>query len=240
MERRNLANVHAAARIGYTVARKEIEGHMTPSLLEAEIFSQPDAIRAVITQSSASATIAAHIHAGDPYSVMIAARGTSDNAARFAQYLFGMMLRLPVGLATPSLATLYGTDLHFRRALVLGISQSGRSPDICEYVASARRQSALTLAITNVPSSPLAQAAEYHLDIAAGVEQSVAATKTYTNQLATVALLAGHLAGDGRFIEVQGTAEGVPFDRNLLDSLLDLAVAGCVELGEIQKAALAK
>jgi glucosamine--fructose-6-phosphate aminotransferase (isomerizing) len=185
--------------------QKRNEGHMTQSLLEAEIFSQPDAIRAVSSQSPACATIAAHISARDPYSVMIAARGTSDNAARYAQYLFGIMLRLPVGLATPSLATLYGTELHFRRALVLGISQSGRSPDICEYVASARRQSALTLAITNVPSSPLAQAAEYHLDIAAGVEQSVAATKTYTNQLATIALLAGHLAGDGRFIDLVAT-----------------------------------
>lgn len=174
---------------------------MTQSLLEAEIFSQPDAIRAVKNHSAASASIAAHILARDPYSVMIAARGTSDNAARYAQYLFGMMLRLPVGLATPSLATLYGTELQFRRALVIGISQSGRSPDICEYVRAARRQSAGTLAITNNPVSPLAQAAEYHLDIGAGIEQSVAATKTYTNQLATIALLAGHLAGDGRCID---------------------------------------
>jgi glucosamine--fructose-6-phosphate aminotransferase (isomerizing) len=84
---------------------------------------------------------------------------------------------------------------------VIGISQSGRSPDICEYVASARRQAALTVAITNKPDSPLAQAAAFHLDISAGIEQSVAATKTYTNQLATIAMLTGHLAGDGRLLD---------------------------------------
>ncbi len=175
---------------------------MGQTLLDQEIYSQAETIRAVNTQAAQSAAVAADILAYDPYSVVIAARGTSDNAARYAQYLFGMMLQLPVGLATPSISTLYGVALRFRHTLVMGISQSGRSPDICEYVASARRQSALTVAITNVAQSPLAQAAAYHLDINAGVEQSVAATKTYTNQLATIAMLAGHLAGDGRFLDV--------------------------------------
>lgn len=169
---------------------------MSHTLLDAEIHSQPDRIRDVIAHEAAIATVAAHIRAYDPYSAMIAARGTSDNAARYAQYLFGLLLRLPVGLATPSLLTLYGASLQFRQCLVLGISQSGRSPDICEYVATARRQSALTVAITNNPESPLATKATHHLDIHAGVEQSVAATKTYTNQLTTIALLAAHLSGD--------------------------------------------
>jgi glutamine---fructose-6-phosphate transaminase (isomerizing) len=174
---------------------------MPHTLLDQEIYSQPDSIRAVKAQSAQSAAVAARIIEHDPHAVFIAARGTSDNAARYAQYLFGMMLQLPVGLATPSLTTLYGVALRFRQALVIGISQSGRSPDICEYVANARRQAALTVAITNKPESPLAQAAAYHLDINAGIEQSVAATKTYTNQLATIAMLTGHLAGDGRMLD---------------------------------------
>jgi glucosamine--fructose-6-phosphate aminotransferase (isomerizing) len=122
-------------------------------------------------------------------SVVIAARGTSDHAAIYAQYLFGARLRLPVALATPSLTSLYGVELRLDRSLVIGISQSGRSPDIVGAVAAARRQAAPTIAITNDPTSDLAVAAEHVIDLGAGDERAVAATKTYTAELLSVALL---------------------------------------------------
>jgi glucosamine--fructose-6-phosphate aminotransferase (isomerizing) len=121
--------------------------------------------------------------------VVIAARGTSDHAAVYAQYLFGARLRLPVALATPSLTSLYGVELRLDRALVIGISQSGRSPDIVGAVAAARRQGAPTIAITNDPVSDLAEVAEHVIDLGAGEERAVAATKTYTAELLSVALL---------------------------------------------------
>lgn len=121
--------------------------------------------------------------------VVIAARGTSDHAAVYAQYLFGARLRLPVALATPSLTSLYGIELRLDRSLVIGISQSGRSPDIVGAIASARRQAAPTIAITNDPRSELAKAAEHVIDLGAGEERAVAATKTYTAELLSVALL---------------------------------------------------
>ena len=85
----------------------------------------------------------------------IAARGTSDNAARYASYLWGAMNQLPVTLATPSLFSLYQQPPRLRNALVIGISQSGQSPDIVNVLAEGKRQGQPTLAITNEPDSPL-------------------------------------------------------------------------------------
>lgn len=167
-----------------------------PSQLLTEIFSQPDIIQALTKQRAQIDAIAHAIQHFRPRFVMIAARGTSDNAARYAQYLFGSMLGWPVALATPAVGTLYHADIHLAEALVIGISQSGRSPDICDVLQRAHAQGALTLAITNNPTSPLAQSAAHHIDIAAGLERSVAATKSYTNQLATIALLTACVAGD--------------------------------------------
>ncbi len=127
---------------------------------------------------------------------MIAARGTSDNVARYAQHLFGRFLGLPVALATPSLTTLYGSGPRLEQTLVIGISQSGQSPDVCAVVQDAREQGQPTIAITNAPASPLARTAEATIDIDAGVEQSVAATKTYTASLAAVAALTAEMSGE--------------------------------------------
>ena len=127
--------------------------------------------------------------------VLIAARGTSDHAAIYAQYLFGALHRLPVALAAPSLVSLYGIAPRLDRALVIGISQSGRSPDVVGVIEAARAQGAPTIAITNAPSSPLANAAEHPIDVAAGPELATAATKTYTAQLLAVAALASAFPG---------------------------------------------
>lgn len=128
---------------------------------------------------------------------LIAARGTSDHAATYAQYVLGARNRLPVGLAAPSLSTVYGTPPRLADALVIGVSQSGRSPDVVAVVEDARAQGALTLAITNDPASELARAAAFVLDLAAGPERAVAATKTYVAELAAVALLSAALGADG-------------------------------------------
>jgi glucosamine--fructose-6-phosphate aminotransferase (isomerizing) len=125
--------------------------------------------------------------------ILIAARGTSDHAAIYAQYLFGALHRLPVALATPSLVSLYGIAPRLERALVIGISQSGRSPDVVGVIDAARAQGVPTIAITNAPGSPLARAAEHPIDVAAGPELATAATKTYTAQLLAVAALAAAL-----------------------------------------------
>ena len=169
---------------------------ITSTLLE-EIYEQPTTLRRLIdAEMEPMIRLAQALHARDFRYVVIAARGTSDNAARYAQYLIGATLGMPVALATPSLHTRYGVHLRFDGALVIGISQSGASPDICTVISDARRSGAPTIAITNHPESPLAQAAEFVVPIHAGIERSIAATKTYTAQLAALAMLTLSLAND--------------------------------------------
>src|SRR5437016_13869046 len=121
--------------------------------------------------------------------IILAARGTSDHAALYAQYLFQYLNGIPVALATPSLYTLYGASLRLGRAMVIGISQSGESPDIVEVVAQAREVGALTVGITNQEGSRMAMTAQHTLLCHAGLERSVAATKTYTTTCAVLAML---------------------------------------------------
>ena len=158
--------------------------------IEREIAEQPTIIRNLMQREAATAQqIAKAIREFNPVFIHIAARGTSDNAARYAQYTFGIHAHLPVALATPSIHTLYETSPNLSRALVVGISQSGKSEDVCKVLTDARQQGALTVAITNAPDSPLAQAAQFHLNVMTGPELSVAATKTYTAQLTAIAML---------------------------------------------------
>ena len=163
--------------------------------LRDEILEQPAAARRQLASSSAAIDAIARRLRDEPVdSVVIAARGTSDHAAIYGQYLLGAMNRLPVALATPSILSLYGVEPRFGRTLVIGISQSGGSPDVVGIVAAGRRQGVPTLAITNDPSSPLAEAAEHVVDLAAGPERAVAATKTYTTSLLALARLSIALA----------------------------------------------
>lgn len=126
--------------------------------------------------------------------LVVAARGTSDHAAIYAQYVFGARLAMPVALAAPSLVTLYRVEPRYRRSAVLGISQSGESPDVVAVVESARRNGAPTIAITNAPDSPLGRCADACIDLRAGDERAVAATKTYTAELTAIAMLVAALA----------------------------------------------
>ncbi len=160
------------------------------SVLWKEIHEQPEVIRKLITEEHTQILrLGRELREKSCRFVYLAARGTSDNAARYGQYLFGGINRLPVALTAPSLFTTYRTPPRLGDALVIGISQSGQSPDIVEVLEEARRQGAPTIAITNDGNSPLALAAEHVLLLAVGREQSVAATKTYTSQLAVLAML---------------------------------------------------
>lgn len=163
--------------------------------LQKEIAQQPAVIERLLNDGKAlTEAVATAIRDFNPGFVCIAARGTSDNAAHYAQYMFGGMLRIPVMLATPSLHTVYGTPPDLSTALVIGISQSGQAEDVRTVLGDANQQGALTLAITNFEESPLAQTAKYHLPLLAGRELSVAATKTYTAQLTVIAMLTSALA----------------------------------------------
>lgn len=141
-------------------------------------------------------TIAAQIRKLDIQYVFLAARGTSDNAGRYANYLLGAMNGLPLALATPSLFTYYQRPPQLKNALVVGISQSGQSPDIVSVLEEGRRQGCLTLSITNQPDSPLARNSDFVLNLHAGAEKAVAATKTYTTELMAVAMLSTALSGN--------------------------------------------
>ena len=158
--------------------------------LRDEIHEQPQALARLLDAApGAYAGLSATLAERRPRFVLIAARGTSDNAALYAQYLFAIRNSLTVALAAPSTVTLYGARPDMRDALVVGISQSGQSPDIRAVLGEAREQGAFTVALVNDPSSPLAGAADHVIELRAGPERATAATKSYTNELLAVALL---------------------------------------------------
>ena len=178
------------------------------SLLRREIVEQPAVLEGLVhSQRRAADELARAMKARDVTHVVIAARGTSDNAGRYAQYVLGASNGLVVALATPSLFTVYRQPPRLRNALVLGISQSGKSPDLSAVLTEGRRQGPLTAVMTNAPESDLAGLGDVVLDLGAGVEKAVAATKTYTAELAVIALLSATLAGSE---EMHRALEGAP------------------------------
>jgi glutamine---fructose-6-phosphate transaminase (isomerizing) len=177
--------------------------------LHSEIHEQPERIRSLLaSQRKTVEQIAAEIHKRDIQYVFLAARGTSDNAGRYANYLLGAQNGLPLALATPSLFTYYKKPPKLKNALVVGISQSGQSPDIVSVLEEGRRQGCATLAITNEPDSPLADNSDFLIDIRAGAEKAVAATKTYTTELMSVAMLSAALSGSKKYWEELGKVAG--------------------------------
>lgn len=171
--------------------------------LHAEIHEQPAVFQHGLQKNRTTVQkIAQALPLSSIHHAFIAARGTSDNAARYANYLWGAKNRLPVTLATPSLFSLYQQPPNLRGALVVGISQSGQSPDIVNVLAEGKRQGQPTLAITNEPDSPLANTADFVIDIQAGVETAVAATKTYTAELLAIAMLAAAWTGDPKLFDL--------------------------------------
>ena len=206
--------------------------------LRTEIFEQPAVLRGLLeSQSEVAGRIARSIRDRGVRSVFLAARGSSDNAGLYAKYLFGATNKLPVALAAPSLFTTYDSAPNLDGQLVLGISQSGQSPDIVSVVAEGRRQGALTLAITNDPESPLAQEAELVLQTMAGDENAIAATKTYTTQLLSIALLSAAMSGEEVLIEELARVPGLVEESLGLDERIEIAaqryryMSQCVVLG---------
>src|SRR5262245_39237085 len=153
--------------------------------------------------------VAAEIVARRATTIRMVGHGSSDNAASYGVYAFGLLPRWTALRDSISLTVYYGAELDMSGSTVLALSQSGRTPDVVAYVERARRAGAYTVAITNDESSALAVAAEAVLPLEAGPEQAVAATKTYTNQVAALGLLAAHAAGESaRFEEdVRAVAE---------------------------------
>jgi glucosamine--fructose-6-phosphate aminotransferase (isomerizing) len=192
------------------------------SWVEEELREQPDALQRFLdAEQETAVALAGELVRADVRYLLIASRGSSGNAARYAQYLFAAKNRLPTAFATPSVYTLYDTSPRLDGALAIAISQSGASPDVVAVLTEARRQGRPTLAITNDPSSPLASAAEWTLPLHAGEERAVAATKTYLNSVAAVALLSAALAGDEeRLGELREIAPAVraQLERSLADA----------------------
>ncbi len=186
-------------------------------LMRDEVREQPKAVEKALKEGLPFIrNIARRINAFQPDLIFIAARGTSDNAATYARYLFEAFTGLPVSLAAPSLFTLYNRPPNLKKALVIGVSQSGSGEDIVAVLKEGRKQGAMTLALTNKADSPLAQAAQDVVPLNVGPELSVAATKTYTGELALLALLAAELSDDN------GLRMGLDRVPGALDTALQL------------------
>jgi glucosamine--fructose-6-phosphate aminotransferase (isomerizing) len=160
----------------------EIEARETPTIITSQIKENGHAFK----------ELCARLNKSKPAFALTIARGSSDHACTFAKYLFETYFNLVTASAAPSVLTLYKANLNVKNAFVLGISQSGKSPDICELMQSSRKNGAITCAIVNDISSPLAKEAEFVLPMMAGVEQAVAATKSYIASLAILIQLVAH------------------------------------------------
>lgn len=165
--------------------------------MEQEIEETPDRLRtAFASYRAALAPAAMEIRRRGVRAVVFAGRGSSDNAGVYFKYLAETRAGLPVAFAAPSATTLYGREPDFADKLVVGASQSGQAEDVDAVLSAATRQGAVTVALTNVPGSPVARAAVHAVDLAVGVEESVAATKTFTAELLALGILTALLADD--------------------------------------------
>jgi glucosamine--fructose-6-phosphate aminotransferase (isomerizing) len=160
---------------------------MNGDRMRADMAAQPEVLRRLMARGP---DVRAALDAVDPVGVVIVARGSSDYAAIFARYLLEAVIGRPVALAAPSLHTLYGVKLTLDGWLAIGISQSGRTPEITTVLDRYRAAGAHTIAVTNDSASPLAAVADFELALDAGEEKAVPATKTFTAELAAVAMIA--------------------------------------------------
>jgi glucosamine--fructose-6-phosphate aminotransferase (isomerizing) len=176
------------------------------AIMARELAEQPEVLARVIDQGlPAIREVASAVAARKPRFVALTARGTSDNAAYYAKYLIEVLLGLPVGLTSMSTTTAYHARPAYQDVLCITVSQSGGSPDLVDYTRVARECGAVTLAVTNVAGSPVNTASEFALDVLAGPELALPATKTYTAELLTLYLLVDALrGGDG------SAARGLP------------------------------
>jgi len=160
-----------------------------------EIAEQPAVLEKTIQAERAKTeTLGKYLRERDVDLIVLVARGSSDNAALFGRYLLEVTTGIPVSLAAPSVYTLYNAKVNLRRAVVIGVSQSGEGTDINTVLERAKASGAFTVGITNEAESSMAKLADETLLIHAGREKSVAATKTYTGQMLHFYMLASALA----------------------------------------------
>jgi glutamine---fructose-6-phosphate transaminase (isomerizing) len=190
------------------------------TLYLAEVREQPAALRRLLENHATYAEVAA---AAPPGLVRMVGHGSSDNAASYGVYAFGLLAGRTAIRDSISLTVYYGAKIDLAHSTVVALSQSGRTPDVLEYVTRARREGAFTIAVTNDPESALAEAAHAVLPLAAGDEHAVAATKTYSNQIAALALLAAELAGRGDELARELDQTAAELERHL--PLLERAAA---------------
>jgi glucosamine--fructose-6-phosphate aminotransferase (isomerizing) len=216
-----------------SAAPSAVPPHAPGSLFLHEIREQPAALLRLLEHDGEFASVAAVLRRRRLHTVRMVGHGSSDNAASYGVYAFGLLPRWTALRDSISLSVYYGAEIDLRGSCVLALSQSGRTPDVVDYVERARSRGALTVAITNDTGSELAQAAEAVLPLSAGDELAVAATKTYSNQVAALALLAGHAAGEGARVagglrEVAGLLEALlpTLERPLAELAVSLAFVG--------------
>jgi glutamine---fructose-6-phosphate transaminase (isomerizing) len=207
--------------------------HGPDSLLLREIREQPAALTRLLEHREEYAAVAKLARTRDVKLVRLVGHGSSDNAASFGVYAFGLLPGLTALRDSISLSVYYGAETDLRGSCVVALSQSGQTPDVVDYVDLACARGAFTVALTNEVGSPLAGAADAVLPLAAGPEEAIAATKTYTAQVAALALLAGYIAEEGELVvggirEVtELLAEELPgLERRLSEVAVALAFVG--------------
>ena len=202
--------------------------------LEKEIREQPQVLASLKEKNKAVLTsLVEEIKAKKIDNIYFVARGTSDHACIYAQYLFGVVLGIPCSLALPSVFTQYGAKINFNNSLVVGVSQSGKAEDVNAVLESANEQGMTTLAITNYETSLIANTAKYHLFCNANEEKSIAATKTFTAQMYLLALLCAEWSGNSDLI--RQFARETDFGH---DDVVDLAIKNASYIGKICNAEL--
>ncbi len=165
--------------------------------MRIEIEEIPDATRRLLEVSGARlAEAGADLRRLQPVMVATIARGSSDHAAAFLKYAIELVAGVPVASIGPSIMSIYGRELQLESCAAISISQSGKSPDIVAMAQSARRNGARTIALTNTADSPLAASADIAVDLAAGAERSVAATKSFVSSVVAGLGILGHWTGD--------------------------------------------
>jgi glucosamine--fructose-6-phosphate aminotransferase (isomerizing) len=164
-------------------------------IMESEIGQTPDIFSKILAAELVSEKLAKVLNSHSIRSILVLARGTSDNAAHFFKYLVETQLGLPCGLTSPSSVSIYNSKLHYENVLVVAISQSGKSTDLVQFAKAAKSAGATLVSITNDDESPLASEADFHISLQAGPEIAVAATKSYSAQLLVSYLLVMKWAG---------------------------------------------
>jgi glucosamine--fructose-6-phosphate aminotransferase (isomerizing) len=200
------------------------------NIMESEISEIPAVFTKLLASESQFTALSDFLSSNKIQSVLVLARGTSDNAAHFLKYLIETQLGLPVGLTSPSSVTIYHAKLNFENTLVVAISQSGQSTDLVEYATAAKSAGAKLISITNDEKSPLAKLADHHLPLLAGTELAVAATKSYAAQLlASLMLVSAWSSKLANYKSVVAAASELLANNSALSS----AVAKCDRANEI-------